>query len=129
MAVSRWRFEDPVSLESVTLPINPSEGGSPTYSKNFAYQTTAAADGQTIIFEGRRPPQSLEFSGTILDRNHYELFVTWFEKNHQIKIIDDLGRTFWVVFESFAPQRLRSATRPWKHSFSAKATIVNWINP
>lgn len=124
--VVRWRFEDPLSLEVHTFEINPSEGGSPSFSKQFQTQNTSAPDGKTLIFEGRDTVQRLEFEGTILSEDEYNTFAEWFDKRRQIKIIDDLGREFWVLIESFSPTRVRAASRPWKHTYKVTAIIVDW---
>ena len=100
MAVVRWTFYDPGSNETYTFHINPNEGGSPPYKKNFMYHTTAAPDGKTLIYQGRPEIQNLEFSGVILEQGHFDAFVTWWQKQNQIRITDDLGRTFWPSFRT-----------------------------
>jgi hypothetical protein len=124
--VVRWRFDDPVSLASYVFEINPNDGGSPDFQKNFSYANTSAADGKTLIYEGRDKAQKFDFSGVILSQAHYDAFVEWWDKRYQVKITDDLGREFYVIIESFTPTRKRSALYPWKHDFKVSATIVNY---
>lgn len=124
--VVRWTFEDPNTLESWTVPINPNEGGSPGLQRNIQYQSTCAPDGKVVTFEGRDLPQTLEFSGVILTQEHLDLFVTWFEKRYQLSLTDDLGRQYMIVFDTFTPKRERAHSYPWKHSYTASATIVDW---
>lgn len=124
--VVKWQFYDPVTTESYTFEINPSQGGSPQLSKNFAYQSTAAPDGKVIAFEGRIPVQTIEFSGTILSQSQYDAIIEWFNKPYQIQVTDDLGRSFVIVIEQFSPTRERAFHYPYKHSYTVRATIVDW---
>jgi len=126
MAVVKWTFFDPTADVTYTFEINPNAGGSPPYKRNLAYQATAAADGQTLVFEGRAAPQEIEFSGVILTQSAFDAFVTWFNVKNQVKLTDDLLREFWVVISEFTPTRQRAHSYPWKHSYTAKATIVDW---
>lgn len=126
MAVTRWVFEDPVTLATYNFEVNPSDGGSPQYSKNISYSSTSAPGGKVIVFEGRDKPLTLEFSGVILTQAHYDAFVTWFQKRYQVNVTDDLGRQFSIIIESFSPKRERAVHSPWKHSYSVSATVVDW---
>jgi len=125
MTVTRWTFFEPISNITYEVPVNPNDGGSPVFSKNFAYQTTSAPDGQTIVFEGAVKPNAMTFSGVILTEGHYEFYKTLFELNHQLKLTDDLGREFWIVITDYEPKRVRSAHYPWKHTFDVKYVEVN----
>jgi hypothetical protein len=122
----RWIFHDPILDVNWTLPVNPNDGGSPPFQKTLAYVSPTAPDGKTIIFEGAEAVQALEFSGVLLSQEHYDGFVTWYRKRHQIRITDDLGRQFWVYIESFTPKRKRSATIAWKHDYTMRAVILEW---
>lgn len=124
--MAKWAFYDGYSLQDYIFEINPSEGGSPQFTKNIAQQSTAAPDGKTLLFEGRDSPQTIEFSGTLLTEDQYNAFVTWYQKRRQIRITDDLGREFWVYITSFAPRRERAIHYPWKHSYTVSATILDW---
>lgn len=127
MAVVRWVFEDPNTLDSYTLAINPSDGGAPAYQKTITYQNTAAPDGKVITFEGRDAPRKLTFSGTLLSEAEYNAFVEWWDRRYQIQVTDDLGREFSLIIESFAPHRVRARSHPWKHTYEITATIVDWV--
>lgn len=124
--VVRWQFDDPVSLETYTFAINPSEGGSPGYNKRFDFIATAAPDGRTLVFEGRDEPQELTFSGTLLTEAEFNAFVEWYQKRYQVLITDDLGRQFHIIVKSFVPVRERARSHPWKHSYTVAATVVDW---
>jgi hypothetical protein len=127
MAIVRWTFEDPSTSEVYVFPINPSDGGSPSYEKNFVYENTSAPDGKVIVFQGRNNPVKGTFSGTILHKEQYDAFVDWFNKKNQIYITDDLGRNFSIIIESFKPSRQRAVHFPWKHSYQVDYTIVDWV--
>lgn len=126
MAVVRWRFDDPVTLESYTFAVNPKAGGSPALAKQFDYANTSAQSGKALVFQGRDQVQKLTFDGTILLQAEYDAMVTWFNKKNQIKITDDLGRILYIIIEQFTPKRERAVQHPWKHSYTVNATIVNW---
>lgn len=126
MTVVRWIFTDLSTSTSETFEINPRDGGTPAYEKNFQYTSTAAPNGKTLVFEGIDKPQTIEFSGVILTQTQFNLFYNWWNKRNQIRITDDLGRQFVVVMESFAPVRKRAIHYPWRHDYTIKATVVNW---
>lgn len=126
MARVAWVFTDLVTNETYNLPVNPNEGGSPSYRKSITYQNTAAPDGKVLMFEGRDDPKQSSFSGVLLTEGQYNAFVEWFEKRHQIQITDDLGRTFTCYITSFDPKRRRSALHPWKHDYTCEYTIIDW---
>lgn len=126
MAGPRWTFFDPSTSDTYAFEINPNTGGSPDYKRNFAYSNTAAADGKTLVFEGRKTAPTLEVSGTLLTQAQYDAFVTWWQKRNQILMTDDLGRQFWVVIENFKPTRVRAVQHPWKHTYSLSLTIIDW---
>lgn len=126
MAVVKWRFYDPVTLDEYIFEVNPNDGGSPQYAKNIVYSNTSAPDGLVIAFEGREKPQTLEWSGILLTETQFNAYVEWYQKKYQVRVTDDLGREFFLIIESFSPQRQRAVHHPWKHSYNVKATIVNW---
>lgn len=126
MSVLRWVFEDLTDLSTWVIQVNPREGGAPEYRKNVAYQTTSGEDGKVLAFEGRDQAQTSEFSGVILTEEMYTTFVTWFEKRHQIRVTDDLGRSFMIYITGFSPKRKWSTTHPWRHDYTCTYTILNW---
>lgn len=124
--VVRWTFEDPVAAETWTFNINPREGGSPSYAKTVGYQNTTAPGGRVLIYEGQDQVQTLEWSGAILEQEHYDKYVEWWRKRRQIKLTDDLGRQYWIYITSFKPARKRSRDRRWRHDYTVSATILDW---
>lgn len=124
--VVRWIFYDPGTAETHVFSINPKSGGSPGYKKTFTFANTAAPDGKTLVFQGRAEVQNLVFEGTILEQADLDAFVTWWQKQNQIVVTDDLGRTFSIIIQEFTPKRERAVHSPWKHSYSCSAVIVDW---
>ena len=111
--------------EEYRWQVNPAEFSIP-YQKTISYQSTAAPDGNAVIYEGRDPVQRMTYSGTVLTQEQYEDLVYWFSKRHQLELTDDLGRTFWVYIVSFSPSRKRSNTYPWKHTYNGEMAILDW---
>lgn len=120
----RWTITDPAA-GTLTFLVNPNAGGSLARKRNFTYQNTAAPGGRTLVFEGRRDVQVYEVSGTLLSQAEYEFLDGLVDIANQVQITDDLGRTFWVVFNEFTPTRVRAATAPWKHTYNLKAVVVD----
>ncbi len=118
-------FFDPATNADVELPINPNEGGSPSYRKTINYQNTSSPYGRTLIFEGQDEPKQMECSGVILTQFHYELLVNWFHLRRQIRLTDDLGRVNWIYITAFEPKRELSKTYPWRHSYTLKYTLLD----
>lgn len=125
--VVRWRFDDPSDSSFHVFEINPDAGGSPSYIKNVGYQNTVAPGGKTLIYEGADQPQTLEFSGNILSQDEFNAFITWFNKRHQIKLTDDLGRQMYIYITEFTPKRVRASLFPWRHTYDVKATVISWV--
>lgn len=126
MSVVKWTFYDATTASTYTFAINPNEGGTPLRRKTISYQNTAAPDGKTLIFEGRDEPRKISFSGTLLEQAQLDAFETWFEKRHQVRVTDDLGREYWIYITSFEPKRARARSHPWKHTYTCEATILDW---
>lgn len=126
MTSCRWTFYDPKTLVTYVFAVNPNAGGSPVRKKNVQTQATTAPRGITLYFEGADEPLSFEWSGTINDQAHLQAYKDWFDKRHQILLTDDLGRQFYIYITSFDPKRVRSYQHRWKHTYTAKATALDW---
>lgn len=125
MAVVRWTFSDPVTLEVYEFELNPSEATEPQYEKAMTYEKTAGQNGQVLAYEGRREPQRLTWKGAILDNDEHEVFKEWFEKNYQIDVTDDLGQEFRVYITKYAPERKRAVMHPYKRMYSIEALVID----
>lgn len=122
-----WKFEDPVEGTIEIMEINPNEGASPSYQKSLTKATTTApgAEARTLIFEGTDQPPQFDFSGVILTKSQYDFLYRAWSKRHPVRLTDDLGRTFTIYFESFAPTRKRSKTYPWRHEYQATTVVLD----
>lgn len=121
-----WVLSDPVTSTTYSLPINPNQGGTPTYRKNIMYTNTSAPGGKVLMFEGREEAKTLSVSGSILEQSLLDQLVVWYNKRNPIELTDDLGRIFRVYITSFAPTRIRSGTRPYYHEYQMEMTILDW---
>lgn len=129
MARIGWRWEDAVEGTVAIMPINPNAGASPRFAKTLTKQTTTAPGqlGQPLIFEGSDEVSQFDFSGVLLTQEHYDFLYNVWRKRHPVKLTDDLGRSFIIYLESFAPERARNNTYPWKHTYQATSVIVEWL--
>lgn len=124
--VVKWKFEDISSSETYVFEINPNDDGLPGYRKNYTQSVTTAPDGKALVFEGKSEAPTGSFSGVTLSQAQHEKFIEWFHKGNQIKITDDLERSYWVVLESYEPKRRYSRTRPWRHDYTISYIVVDW---
>lgn len=125
MAVIRWNFYDPVTLESVDFEVNPNTGGTPDHKKNIQTQATAAPDGGTLLMEGRDQVQQSQFSGTLLTQSQLDMFTSWFNKRHPIRMTDDLNRQFIIYITEYTTQRQRAVHYPYKHTYTVTYLVVD----
>lgn len=118
-AWKRWVFYDAVTPETYTVPINPNEMTSPWAERKFVYRTTTAGrGGANVIYEGRADLAQWEFSGTILDADHYAALLKWSQKANSCTVTDHLGRSFKVLFAKFDPKPKQAYGKPWKHDYT-----------
>lgn len=123
----RWQFYDPTGGGSTyTFDLNPKEGGSPATRRNVTSTPVTAPDGKTLVFVSSDLPKQLEWSGPILEQDHFEALEEWADKNRQIRLTDDLGREFWIVITEFVPTRKPTLHHPWRHDYRAVAITVDW---
>lgn len=121
----RWVFTDPSNGESYMFDVNPNAGGTPQSKRNMTTQKTTAG-GKIIYFEGSLEPQTFEWSGVLLDEVQYQAYADWYNKKHQIYVTDDLERTYSIYIISFEPKRERARQHLFKHSYTAKAVLLDW---
>lgn len=125
---SKWTLSDPVSSSVYTFSINPT-GDSPVYSKTLNFEATAAPSDAFLIYEGSDTPTTFSITGTILSQNQYSAFAWWYNLRRQTLLTDDLGRTRWVYITTFSPVRVRSATIPWKHTYTLAGYVLTEYLP
>lgn len=120
-----WWFRAGDSEDEYEFAVNPITATMPEVTKTFSKQKTSA--GANVIFQGRNAVQTLNFSGTILTQEHYEIMKEWVSVEKQILIIDDLDRKFWTYLTSFNPQRMYSPEYPWRHEYSCDGVLLSWV--
>lgn len=125
MAVVKWTFSDPVTLDVHTFALNPSEGAQPKYQKNLAYENTAAASGGTLVYEGRSEVQKIGWKGVIQELAEHLVFVEWYEKGYQVDITDDLGNEFRAYITSYQPDRRPKVHYPDRREYTMEAVIID----
>lgn len=117
--VVRW------TIGGITFPLNPTSGALPAIKKNItATGTTANWDGQNVLWAGSPDPQTIQFSGTIISPDHYELFKSWAEEYVVKEMTDDLGNSWTVLMIEFDPKRKNRHSHPWAMDYDATVQIV-----
>lgn len=124
--VVKWKFEDFIEEDEYTFLINPNKGGTPEMKKNIIQRNTTAPDGKTILFEGRDEPMTFTFSGTLRDETQLTTLQSWVQRRNQIRLTDDLGRSYSVYLTGISATRIRAAQALWKHEWEITAVLVDW---
>jgi len=119
-----WQLYDPVTLVTVSLDINPNDGGTPGLSKSVNSEATIAPDGIPIFYQGSDAPQTMEFSGFVYEEDQLDVLTEWAAKNRIILITDDLDRAYRVMITSFTPKRIRRSRKPFYHSYTISAIVM-----
>lgn len=119
-----WVFQQLHDPDVYEFAINPLNARMPSVQRIYTKQKTSS--GRDVVFQGRDPAQTMGFSGTILTEEHLEIMDVWFSKEKQISITDDLGQQYWVYLTSFNASRNYSSQFPWRHEYSAEATVLSW---
>ena len=123
--MARWTLSEVGTANTYTFDMNPSQASSPVRRRNVTYQTTAGVNGRVLLFEGRAEPPTIQVQGTLLEQAQYTALDTWAKKRAMIDIVDDLGRTFRAVIQTFDATRIRSVTKPWRHDYTIDATVIS----
>jgi hypothetical protein len=123
--VVRWTFQDLTTLQTYTMAVNPREDNTPGFEKSFAIEQTTAPGGKTLVFEGTDRPRRGGFSGALYTESEYTTLWEWWDRRNQIRITDDLGRSFTVIFETYMPKRKRSYDHPWRHDYEITYIVLN----
>lgn len=121
--MAKWTLYDPVTVYTYTFQANP-DGEALVAAKTLTYESTAAPSGGLLVYEGNDQPTTLTLSGTLLSVDQYHNMMDFYAMRHQVQLTDDLNRVRWVYITSFAPTRVRSATFPWKATFSLVCYVL-----
>ncbi len=127
--VHRWHFQNPVTGEDWSHPINPNAMTSPHRPREVV--TTAGAGPHGSFESGlltRVPPpqpKQWEFSGVIRTESHYQDLDRWAHMETPIYITDHLDRTWEVVIETFVPEDRQPTYRvPWRYRYTMRCLLM-----
>lgn len=134
--MAKWELFDFVTDTTVELEINPESADIGGIERSLSEVGSTAPDGQRILFEGKRAPRTMSFSGVGVSQEHYEMLDQWAEKNYQIRLTDDLDRVFWIYITGFSPTRRKTSagglagesitTNHWIFDYTLEATVLDW---
>lgn len=124
MPAWRWVLSEPSTGESYELEINPSEGGTPKRAKRFEFSEPVGESGAVIVFQGPDEMLQTDVSGAVLSRSHLLALRTWFEKDSELTLTDDLGRVMTILLTSFEPSRVRSNNYRWRHGYNMSYVVL-----
>jgi hypothetical protein len=122
--IHRWVFDDLVG-EQYTVPINPNAMTKLKAARAVTTRVTTAVGGQTLFFEGRRPPQAWSFSGVILEKDHYDQLDHWVYDKGRIQITDHFLRKIIVALTDFDARPVRKVQRYWRHDYTIQGLVVD----
>lgn len=124
MARIPWKFVDPLALTEYEFAINPKAGGYPDRRKKLTTIRTTApgAEGAVLVFEGGDEVPEVSVSNVLLTEAQLDAFNEWYDKRHQVKVIDDLGRAWWIVISGVKAERERSVSHPFRHQYT-----LSWV--
>ncbi len=123
----RWILSS-VDLGTIEWYLNPNSGGLPVWEKQL--DVTSSAGGAPVIFEGRQRPITMPFSGVILEKDHWDFFLEWYESGYAVQITQDLrdeSNTRLVIpyayLTKFAPKRKVRHSHPWAADYDCEALV------
>ena len=124
--MARWVFTDGVASETYKFEISPNEGGTPPVQKSLTYSSTPGPDGSSIVFEGRDRPRVFSIGGVVHTEAGVTALDTWFDKEYQVKVTDDLGREFYIYITDLELSRAGTRRHPWRHRFRMGYIELDW---
>lgn len=121
---TRWSLYDPVTTVTYNFSVNP-DSEVTTLAKTLTYESTASPAPGLLVYEGADQPTTLTLSGTLVGITQYHQMMDFYGLRHQIQLTDDILRVRWVYWTSFTPTRVRSATFPFKFTWSAVFYVLS----
>lgn len=118
----RWTFS--TDTAEITFEINPSDTNEISRTKSVLYKNTLPSM-KSLIYEGNGPEKTFSWTGTTLTQSQYEAFIEWYNKEEQVRLMDDLGRIYMIYITDLEPKRERSPLYPWKHSYRMQAVVLS----
>lgn len=129
--VQRWQLRsvsDPASF--TTVFVNPSEMSSPYPTRQVGFESTTAADGNTLVWEGPMAPKDWQFSGVCLSHSHFKQLRDWvYAVPGKVVIRDHFGRDIVAVLREFdaipQPRTSLDPRRYWRHSYTISGLVLS----
>ncbi len=126
ITVERWQFINPTNGDFYRFPNNPSEMSEVFPQRNITAATTAALNGQPLLWEGNIAPWEWTFSGDILTKAHYDAMQAWFYDRSMgtFRIRDHFGRLFDVAPIHFKPKPKTTTGKYWRHTYDCRVLVL-----
>lgn len=106
MPVQRWTLYDPIDDETFILHFNPAEIDDPLgIEKNVTKSPTSAGDGRTLVFQGQHTVRDLSWTGHCRTEQQWLDLCAQAEKEHQLRLTDDLNRVMWIYITGLTARR------------------------
>lgn len=121
----RWTFYDFSDYSTGTFVVNPD----PKDAGDFAYAKAEKVaynwHGNPFLVYTQDHNLTGTFSGTIFSQADFAFFDSWFSRDGEIVLTDDLGRRCNILFESYEAQRVRKASDDWFHTYKVTYLITH----
>lgn len=123
----RWVFTDTDTAETATVELNPNKMDTPTTPRSLTWGFSSDGVLRGVDL-GNDSPAEWSFSGAILTKSHYDLLLSWAQRDEILHVTDHLARTFEVLIRQFDPvERLPNATRPWRADYAMTCLLLKEI--
>ena len=121
----QWTLTDNSTGSPVvfTFVVNPSEFTRPGRASNIVNHQTSAANGQTIVFQGRDKIRSLTFKGAVLTQSFFNGLDAEKDKHYPLTLTDDEGTAWTILFQDWQWTRVKRRN-PWRFDYTAKAQVL-----
>jgi len=124
--MARWVFTDNVLATTYTMEMNPNSGGTPTFNKTLTSSTPSGPSGDAIVFEGQDEPRQFSAGGIVSTQAQLDALQTWYDKHYQVKVVDDLSRTFWIYIIELKFERAGRQRHQYRHTFKMSYVELDW---
>lgn len=124
MARVAWTLDDFSTGSQVTysFEINPYEFESPGYEASLTRTVTTAPNGQVILFGALPTPGTGSMRGVCRTAQQKTDITTWLSKQYPLRLTDDLGDTYDIVFTQLSWTRSNKVN--YKYEYTASFTLT-----
>jgi hypothetical protein len=122
--VTHWILTEKATSQTWTMPTNPNTMTGLPMTKQLSSAGPAAQPATRLrTFQSSAGAERLEWSGVILDTDHYQNLLTWSAKPGVIVVTDHLQRSFEVLIQAFTPES-KAGRRPGNPKRTYKMTTL-----